>query len=60
MEETIMQAEQKVADLEALFALPDFHVKYGRQVNDLMAQLDAAKAEVTRLYARWEELESLK
>ena len=60
MEETIMEAEQKVADLEALFALPDFHVKYGRQVNDLMAQLDAAKAEVARLYARWEELESLK
>ncbi len=57
MEETILAAEAQVADLEAKFTDPEFHAKYGRQTAELTAQLDAAKAEVERLYARWTELE---
>ena len=57
MEETILSAEAQVADLEAKFTDPEFHAKYGRQTAELTAQLDAAKAEVERLYARWTELE---
>ena len=60
MEENIMKAEQEVADIEALFQLPDFHQKYGRQTNELKEKLEQARAEVARLYARWEELESIK
>ncbi len=60
MEEAILKAEQEVADIESLFQLPDFHQKYGKQTNELMEKLEKAKAEVARLYARWEELESIK
>ena len=60
MEEAIMKAEQEVADIEALFLLPDFHQKYGKQTNELKERLEKGRAEVARLYARWEELESLK
>ncbi len=60
MEEAILKAEQEVADIEALFLLPDFHQKYGKQTNELKERLEKGRAEVARLYARWEELESLK
>ena len=56
MEEAILEAETKVSDLEAIFADPNFHVKYGTRTAELTAQLDAAKAEVEAKYARWEEL----
>ena len=59
MEEAIMKAEQEVADIETLFSLPDFHAKYGRQTAELTQKLNDAKAKVTALYARWEELEAL-
>ncbi|MCQ2403647.1 MAG: ABC-F family ATP-binding cassette domain-containing protein [Lentisphaeria bacterium] len=56
MEEAILEAETKVSDLEAIFADPNFHVKYGTRTAELTAQLDSAKAEVEAKYARWEEL----
>ena len=60
MEEAILAAETQVAELEAIFASPDFHAKYGRQTAELTSRLDAAKAEVERLYSRWSELESIR
>lgn len=60
MEEAILAAETQVAELEAIFASPDFHAKYGRQTAELTSRLAAAKAEVERLYSRWSELESIR
>jgi len=60
MEDAISTAEAKVAELETMFSAPDFHAKYGKQTQQMLADLNAAKAEVERLYARWDELESLK
>ncbi|MFA6929321.1 MAG: ATP-binding cassette domain-containing protein [Lentisphaeria bacterium] len=57
MEEAIRNAEGKIAEIEALFILPDFHARHGRQLPELQADLDNAKAEVERLYGRWAELE---
>ena len=59
MEETIMAAEEKVQELEAIFSSPDFHSKYGRQTTELTQKLEEAKKEVARLYERWQELESI-
>jgi ATP-binding cassette subfamily F protein uup len=43
-----------------LFADPEFFRKHAAQANQLMYELDAAKANVPKLYARWEELEAVK
>ncbi len=60
IEDTIAAAEEHVAEIEAIFSQPDFHVKYGKQTVELTQKLNDAKAEVERLYARWDELEKIK
>ena len=46
--------------IEGLFADPEFFRKHAAQVSQLTAELDVAKENVTKLYARWEELEAIK
>ncbi len=60
MEAQILAAETDIARVESLFATPDFHRTHGAQTNQLVAQLASAKENVTRLYARWEELEAVR
>jgi ATP-binding cassette subfamily F protein uup len=60
IEAQILTAETEIARIEALFATPDFHRTHGAQTNQLVAELGAARQIVTKLYARWEELESVK
>ena len=59
MEDAILLAEEKVGELEALINDPDFHATRFTELPETLAKLDAAKAEIARLYARWEELEAL-
>ncbi|MFT3698107.1 MAG: ATP-binding cassette domain-containing protein [Kofleriaceae bacterium] len=59
MEDTIMSAEAKVQDLEATLQDPAVFKDRAAEVPALVAQLDAARIEVTRLYARWEELSAI-
>jgi ATP-binding cassette subfamily F protein uup len=60
IEARIHGVEAEVARIEGLFADPDFFRKHSAQVNRLTSELDAAKADVPKLYARWEELEAIK
>jgi ATP-binding cassette subfamily F protein uup len=60
MEAQIHTAEAEVARIEGMFAQPDFFRKHATQVNQLTAELDAAKENIVKLYARWEELEAIK
>jgi ATP-binding cassette subfamily F protein uup len=60
MEVQIQAVEVEVARIEGLFIQPDFHRKHATQVNRLTDELEAAKEKVTKLYARWEELEAIK
>ena len=46
--------------IEGLFADPEFFRKHASQINQLTDDLDASKANVVKLYARWEQLEALK
>jgi ATP-binding cassette subfamily F protein uup len=57
IEARILEAEAKVAALEAECARPEVAVDGARLVA-LDAELTAARAEVDRLYARWAELDS--
>lgn len=60
MEAQIQTAEAEVARIEALFASPDFHRTHGSKTNELTAQMEALKNQVTTLYSRWEELEAIR
>ena len=59
MEDTILTAEEAVAALEHQLNDPDFQAKQFAEIPTLVARLDAAKAEVARLYHRWEELSAM-
>jgi ATP-binding cassette subfamily F protein uup len=60
MEAHIHAVEAEICRIENLFASPDFHRTHAGQANQLMAELEAEKANLTKLFARWEELEALK
>src|SRR5581483_7906322 len=60
IEAQIHAVEAEVARIEGLFADPEFFRKHATQVNQLTDELDAAKLNITKLYARWEELEAIK
>jgi ABC transport system ATP-binding/permease protein len=60
IEATILQAEDKVADLEKTFADPDFYKNHGKNYAAMETDLKTARERVTELYHRWEELERIK
>jgi ATP-binding cassette subfamily F protein uup len=60
MEEQIRVVEAEVARIEGLFADPEFFRKHAAEVKQLTGELEAAKARINPLYARWEALEKIK
>ena len=60
MESQIHAVDGEIARIESLFASPEFHRTHATQTRQLTADLAAAKESLARLYARWEELESIK
>jgi ATP-binding cassette subfamily F protein uup len=59
MEPAIHAAEARVSELESTLATPDFYATRAKDAPALLKDLEAAKSEVTRLYARWEELDEI-
>ena len=59
MEAAITAAEQKVSELEATLSDPSVFKDRPTEVQDLVAALDAARVDVERLFARWQELDAL-
>jgi len=60
MEAQIQAVEAEIARIEGLFASPDFHRTHATQTNELNAQIAEAKENLTRLFARWEDLEAIR
>lgn len=60
IEATILAAEQEAEKIESQLNDPEFQAQHYADIPELVSKLDAAKAEVTRLYQRWEELEALR
>ena len=60
MEAQIHAVDAEIARIEGLFASPDFHRTHATQTRQLTADLAAAKQNLAKLYARWEELEAIK
>ena len=59
MEAGILTAETRVEELERTLGDPDFYATRAKEAAPLTAELEATKAEVIRLYARWAELDQL-
>jgi ATP-binding cassette subfamily F protein uup len=59
IEDVILAAEARVNELERTLEDPTTFKDRAPEVRTLIAQLDAARVEVTRLYARWEELAAI-
>jgi len=60
MEDTIAAAEARVHDLEATLSDPAVFKDRPTEVAALVADLDAARAEVDRLFSRWQELDAIR
>jgi ATP-binding cassette subfamily F protein uup len=59
IEAAIGTAEQKVATLEATLSDPTVFKDRPTEVQTLIGDLDAARVEVERLFARWQELDAI-
>ncbi|MEO8844009.1 MAG: ATP-binding cassette domain-containing protein [Kofleriaceae bacterium] len=59
IEDVILAAEAQVGELERTLQDPAIFKERAPEVPTLIAQLDAARLEVTRLYSRWEELAAI-
>ncbi len=59
MEAAILAAETHAHELETTLNDPEFYATRSREAHQLINDLDAAKAEVARLYNRWHELEQI-
>jgi ABC transport system ATP-binding/permease protein len=60
IEAAILDAETRQGALEATLSDPATYQKDGAAIGRLRADLEAATAEVERLYGRWQELEGLR
>jgi ATP-binding cassette subfamily F protein uup len=60
IEPQIVALEEEIARIESLFSSADFHRTHAHQTGQLLADLAAAKDKLPLLYARWEELDSVK
>ena len=60
IESAILAAEQEAGAIESQLHDPDFQATRFAEIPSLIEKLATAKAEVARLYDRWEELERLR
>jgi ATP-binding cassette subfamily F protein uup len=59
MEERILEAEEKVSEIETLLNDPDFQLNRYDEIPVRMEKLEAAREVATKLYARWEQLQAI-
>jgi len=60
MEDTILEAETAVEEIQAKLDDPEFYIDHAEQAPVLVKDLETRRAEIEALYARWEELEDLR
>ena len=59
MEAAIHTAEARVAEIDALLNDPSFYITRSQEASGLLEEVEQTKAEISRLYSRWEELEAV-
>ena len=58
IEEVILGAEREAAEIEAMLQDPAFYASRAKEFPAWEAKLEATRARIATLYARWEQLES--
>ncbi len=59
MEAAVLAAENRVTEIQATLNDPTFYATRGGEASHLIDELEQTSAEITRLYARWAELEAI-
>ena len=59
LEAAVLAAETRATVIEATLADPKFFSTRAAEATGFIAELEKTKAEVTRLYARWEQLDAI-
>ena len=59
MEAAVLAAETRATVIEATLADPKFFSTRAAEATGFIAELEKTKAEVARLYARWEQLDAI-
>ena len=59
MEAAVLAAESRASELEAMLNDSGFYATRAAEAPRLIAELEKAKADVARLYARWQELDAI-
>ncbi|MDB4958781.1 MAG: hypothetical protein JWO36_6350, partial [Myxococcales bacterium] len=52
-------AEREVVELEAALSNPEVFKDRSKDVQAMISKLDAARANVEKMFARWQELEAI-
>ena len=60
IEPAILAAEREAAEIEAMLHDPAFYASRSKEFPAFEAKLEATKARIATLYARWEELEAVR
>ncbi|NNC90569.1 MAG: ABC-F family ATP-binding cassette domain-containing protein [Akkermansiaceae bacterium] len=60
IEEAILAAEAVATGIEEKLSDPNFFVEHNEEATRLAGEIEPARAEVTRLYDRWQELEAIR
>ena len=60
MEAAILAVEERIAEIEGMFADPEFHRKHGADGAALHEEVEVKRASLETLFARWEELEAVR
>lgn len=60
IEEKVIDAENRMAEIEKIFGSSDFFEKYGNKTQELHAELETLKIKIETFYKRWSELDSIK
>ncbi len=59
MEASLLEAEKRVQQLESTLNDPTFYATRAIEAPHLIAELEAARSELSRLYVRWQELDAI-
>ena len=59
MEAAVLAAEKRVVEIQATLNDASFYATRGGDASRLIDEMEQTSAEITRLYARWAELDAI-